>query len=60
VSDILGIYRGLPLAIEVKSDTGRLTKEQAEFLQDFAAEGGIAFVARSADEVRSRLKELAG
>lgn len=55
VSDILGIYHGKFLAIEVKGPTGRLTQEQALFLKDVNDHGGIAFMARSVDEVRTIL-----
>jgi len=53
VADILGIWDGRPLAVEVKTKTGKLTANQVRFLEDFQAAGGIAFVARSiADVVR--------
>ncbi len=51
VADILGIYNGRMLAIEVKSKTGRLSQHQVEFLEDVNRHGGIAFVARSIDDV---------
>lgn len=51
VSDILGIYSNRLLAIEVKSKTGRLTRWQTIFLDDVKRNGGIAFVARSVDDV---------
>jgi len=53
VADILGIWDGVPLAVEVKTKAGKLTANQVRFLEDFKAAGGIAFVARSiADVVR--------
>lgn len=55
VADILGIYNGRPLAIEVKSEKGRLSPEQKQFLHDWAAQGGIAIVARSPEDVALRL-----
>jgi penicillin-binding protein-related factor A (putative recombinase) len=67
VSDIIGIFKGRPLAIEVKVDTlkdhkgttlrnkGYPTKEQKEFLQKFSDEGGIAFIARSVEDVEEQL-----
>lgn len=51
VSDILGIYQGRMLAIEVKSAVGKLTPEQREFLQEVSERGGIAFMARSVNDV---------
>lgn len=52
VADILGIYHGLPLAIEVKSKTGKVSKDQREFLEEFDRNGGIAIIARSIEDVR--------
>lgn len=55
VSDILGIYKGKPLAIEVKTERGRLSQFQDEFLERWKKEGGIGFVARSVDDVIDNL-----
>jgi hypothetical protein len=51
VADILGIWKGRPLAIEVKRPGGKITEDQARFLAQFNAAGGIGFVARSVDDV---------
>lgn len=51
VSDIIGIFRGRPLFIEVKSKTGRLSEDQKTFLERVGQEGAIAFVARSVEDV---------
>lgn len=60
VSDILGVLPGgRSLAIEVKSKTGKLSAEQADFLSKFNCCGGVGIVARSIDDVRRGL-ELAG
>jgi penicillin-binding protein-related factor A (putative recombinase) len=56
VSDILGIYREKFLAIEVKSEKGRLLPEQREFIDEVNENGGIAFVARSVEDVQARLE----
>jgi penicillin-binding protein-related factor A (putative recombinase) len=68
VSDIIGIYKGKFLAIEVKLPkrqvgektyaAGRLSPFQKIFLQDVIDHGGIAFVATSADEVEQKLGEF--
>lgn len=55
VSDILGIYKRRALAIEVKSEKGRLSDEQKEFLRRVDEEGGIAIVARSVEDVERQL-----
>ena len=55
-SDILGILDdGRFLAIEVKAPTGRATPEQSCFLGEIRARGGVAFIARSAEEVERQL-----
>jgi len=51
VSDIIGIYKGKYLAIEVKTPRGKLSEHQEKFLQAVNLEGGIGFVARSVDDV---------
>lgn len=58
-SDLIGwTSAGRFLAIEVKSSTGRATKEQIAFIEAVRASGGVAFVARSADEALSALKDI--
>lgn len=59
-SDILGIYRGFPLAIEVKKQGGKATDLQVKFLRDFALAGGISIIAHSLDEVIRSLEDVAG
>jgi penicillin-binding protein-related factor A (putative recombinase) len=51
VSDILGIFNGRLLAIEVKTRTGRPSTHQISFIDDVKRHGGIAFIARSVDDV---------
>lgn len=58
VSDILGLWKGKFLAIEVKAPKGYLTPEQKAFIAKVRSEGGIAFVARSIDDVKRELGEL--
>lgn len=55
VSDILGVIGGRFLAIEVKTEAGRLTPEQRAFLVNINTEGGIAFVARSLEQCIQQL-----
>jgi penicillin-binding protein-related factor A (putative recombinase) len=55
ISDIIGIYKGKLIAIEVKSAKGTATKEQKEFLKNIAEQGGVAFIARSVEDVRREL-----
>lgn len=58
VSDILGVVRGRPIAIEVKSKVGRASPEQKSFIARFNASGGYAIVARHHDEVKKWLNEI--
>lgn len=55
VSDILGIWNGRFVAIEVKSKTGRVTTEQRAFIEEMNTLGAIAFVARCVADVRERI-----
>lgn len=58
VSDLLGILpRGRFLAIEVKTGKGRLTQAQKEFITEINERGGLAFVARSIEDVERGLAE---
>ena len=58
VSDILGVLRGRFMAIEVKTATGRLSKSQAKFLDEVKANGGLALVARSVQDVDDYLRSI--
>lgn len=58
VADILGVYLGIPIAIEVKSAKGVLSEHQRVFLDDFKRAGGIAIVARCVDDVIALFKKL--
>jgi hypothetical protein len=51
VADILGCYKGRMIAIELKSPTGKATPDQERFLQNVKDAGGIAFIAKTLDEV---------
>lgn len=58
VADIIGIYRGWMICIEVKSATGKLASHQAEFLEEMNQRGAIAFVARSLEDVIAKLGSI--
>ena len=56
-ADILACYKGKAIAIEVKrSSGGVVSKIQQQFLSEWSAVGGIAFVACSVDDVAEGLK----
>ena len=58
VSDILGVFncrteccRGKLLALEVKSEKGKLTEAQSHFLSSIENHGGVAAMVRSVKDV---------
>lgn len=56
IPDIIGILPGGRfLGIEIKRPGGRVSPEQAKWIQNINDSGGIAFVAYSVDEVVDRL-----
>ena len=57
VSDLIGILPdGKFLAIEVKTPTGRVSVEQTAFIQKINSSGGLAFIARSLEDVEHKLQ----
>lgn len=55
-SDILGIFKGRFLAIEVKRPSGNISPDQEAFIENINLHGGLAFIARSLDDVLEKLK----
>ena len=55
ISDILGIWEGKFMAIEVKTKIGRVSEHQVKFIDSVNDAGGLAFVARSVDDVIDKL-----
>lgn len=55
-SDIIGLYKGRFLAPEVKTATGRVTKEQENFIRVVNENGGSAGVVRSVGDALNLLK----
>lgn len=58
ISDILGVYNGRSIAIEVKTKTGRLSDYQKLFLASFNKAGGLSLVARSVLDVKIFFNDL--
>ena len=54
-SDIIALYKGVYLAIEVKFGKGKPTPEQIEFLESVARAGGVGLVAYDVDAVEQVL-----
>ena len=55
IPDLIGIFKGKPLAIEVKGPRAKIRPEQVEFLNQWVDEGGIGFIAWSIEDVIDRL-----
>lgn len=62
VPDILGVLppSGRLLAFEVKTLSGKLSKEQQAFIDDINAAGGFAAVVRSLDDLQEKIKQVRG
>ena len=57
--DILGMLKGgTLLAIECKTETGKLTDHQARFLEMVKANGGVGFVCRSIDDWAAKCRTI--
>ena len=55
IPDIIGCFKGRMIGIEIKSQKGVVSEYQREFIDNINRAGGLAFVARSLDEVIERL-----
>ena len=56
VSDILGIYKGQFLAVEIKKKGAKPRQHQLDFIQRINDLGGIAFWVDSIDEIMLKIK----
>jgi len=50
ISDIIGIYKGIPLFLEIKTPNGKLSKHQKEFLAEVNENGGLGVVLRYVED----------
>ena len=57
-ADLIGVYRGIPVALEVKTDTGRQTATQREWQQRWEAAGGVYRVVRNYNDAAWLFAEL--
>ena len=55
--DLLGVWNGRALAIEVKNAKGKQRPEQIAFQKAWEARGGLYILARSVDDVTQRIGE---
>jgi hypothetical protein len=51
VPDIIGCFKGRLIGIEIKSEKGVVSEYQKEFIDNINRAGGLAFVARSLEDV---------
>jgi Holliday junction resolvase len=58
IPDILACYRGVFIAIEVKTATGRPTDHQVRELHSIRRAGGVSLIARGWDDVERVLDQI--
>jgi hypothetical protein len=51
IPDIIGCFKGRMIGIEIKSQKGVVSEYQKAFIDNINRAGGLAFVARSLDDV---------
>ena len=56
--DVIGLYRGKFLSIEVKVGKDRLTEKQIEWMSDVNRRGGVAFLANSMRHVEEVIEAI--
>jgi hypothetical protein len=56
VADLIGVYRGRGVAIEVKAGQDKLTDKQVKFLKRWREAGGIGIEARDVKSVADELE----
>lgn len=59
-ADLIGMFRGRFVAVEIKTPTGRQTTDQRRFQALVESKGGLYVIVSSADDARSLLTLLRG
>jgi hypothetical protein len=57
-ADLIGIFRGRFIAVELKTSTGRQSAEQRTFQGCIESKGGLYAIVRSEDDARALLRDL--
>lgn len=57
-SDVSGIWKGKPVAIEVKIGKDRMSQAQIEYREDFEKAGGIFIIARNFEQTINELNKV--
>lgn len=58
ISDIIAVYKGLIVCLEVKTPKGRLSENQKIFLEKIQKYGGAAYVVRSIADAKRICEEV--
>lgn len=58
VADIIALYKGVLLSIEVKKPDGIVSEEQKKFAENVSKNGGVNVIAYSVQDVRSALLDI--
>lgn len=58
VSDLIGMWNGQFMAVEIKTPTGVVSEHQKLFIDDVIRHGGLAVVIRSVDEMATWVEAL--
>lgn len=57
-SDLVGVFRGRAVFVEIKTPTGRQSPEQRQFQQLVESKGGEYVIVRSIDDARAWLASI--
>lgn len=57
-ADLIGLFRGRFVAVEIKTPDGRQTEDQRRWQSCVEMHGGIYVIVRSEDDARALLKDL--
>ncbi len=55
-ADILAMFQGTAVALEVKTNKGRQTEKQKEFQKEFERGGGVYYIVRNVEQVHEIMK----
>ena len=58
VADIIGVWNGQGLAVEIKTKRGVMSEQQKHWHERWMAKGGLSVVIRSLDEIVDFVKSL--
>lgn len=58
-ADLIGVYRGIPMALEVKTPTGRQSQTQRDWQARWELAGGVYAVVRSYEDALAAFAEAA-